>query len=377
MKLAYVNLLLLDSVGTENKYLSQSKAASKAGIDMDVILMMPLESRTSPNLHVARFLHFKNRYVMKILYNLAKFHLITGAFDLSSYDRIILRYPFADPTFGALFDRYPGRIITEHHADEIKELETFGTKAGRFKVVLEKTFGPLVLSRVSGIIGVTDEIRRLQLGKISTTKPSAVVSNGCDVDGVNFTSFRPFDGRTLTLIFVATHFVSWHGLDRLLDSIAIYKGSTTIRLILVGQIVYQRDIKRIHRLSKMKVQVEKRDILRGKALDECFRESNIAVGTLALHRKGIKQACTLKIRDYIARGIPFIYGYEDVDIDKNCDFAMRLEDSEEPIDIDRVIEFATTVSKDGGISDRMRFFAHSSMDWQVKLSKMYDFALTV
>ena len=40
----------------------------------------------------------------------------------------------------------------------------------------------------------------------------------------------------------------------------------------------------------------------------------IAFGTLALHRKQMNEACPLKVREYLAFGLPVVIGYGDTDL---------------------------------------------------------------
>ncbi|WP_462152126.1 glycosyltransferase family protein [Pseudoalteromonas xiamenensis] len=45
-----------------------------------------------------------------------------------------------------------------------------------------------------------------------------------------------------------------------------------------------------------------------KILSQC----HIAVGSLAMHRNGLSQACPLKVREYLLSGFPLIIGYDDI-----------------------------------------------------------------
>ena len=45
----------------------------------------------------------------------------------------------------------------------------------------------------------------------------------------------------------------------------------------------------------------------------CMIAVILQVGSLGLHRIGLTEASTLKVREYWARGIPFLLSYEDTD----------------------------------------------------------------
>jgi glycosyltransferase involved in cell wall biosynthesis len=42
-----------------------------------------------------------------------------------------------------------------------------------------------------------------------------------------------------------------------------------------------------------------------------FAQCDIGIGTLALERKGMKEACPLKVREYLASGLPVYAGHQD------------------------------------------------------------------
>jgi len=111
----------------------------------------------------------------------------------------------------------------------------------------------------------------------------------------------------------------------------------------------------------------------GKEIDRIFDSTHIAIGTLALHRKQMKQACPLKVREYTARGIPFVIAYEDVDLEDSLPFYLRLPAGESPIDIEKIVSWANNVLKDKDIPFYMREYALKKMDWKVKMKQLKDF----
>ena len=57
-------------------------------------------------------------------------------------------------------------------------------------------------------------------------------------------------------------------------------------------------------------------IKEGKELDEIFREADVGVGSLGLHRIGLSEASPLKHREYAVRGLIILHGGEDAEIDE-------------------------------------------------------------
>ena len=168
---------------------------------------------------------------------------------------MVIRYGYAiDFSCNNFFKKYSGKIITEHHTNEVWEtkLEAKNLKR-KIKLLREINNSPKLLEKTAGIIGVTNEIRKIQLNKINIDKPSIVISNGIDIGSVSFTRFQPFDNKELKLIFVSSAFRSCHGLDLLIDSLHKYKGQYKIILLLIGDIYYEDYIEKINNFSHPKL----------------------------------------------------------------------------------------------------------------------------
>jgi hypothetical protein len=69
--------------------------------------------------------------------------------------------------------------------------------------------------------------------------------------------------------------------------------------------------------------------------------ADVGIGTLALHRKQLHEASPLKVREYLAVGLPVLYAYEDPDADVLGKGVLRIANSETNVDdeIDRVDAF--------------------------------------
>ena len=115
---------------------------------------------------------------------------------------------------------------------------------------------------------------------------------------------------------------------------------------------------------------------RREAFVPCYglAEATLAVASLGLYRKLLKQACLLKTRDYLARGLPMVYGYDDVDLPNGAPFALQVPNSAALLDMEAVIAFAARMAEAPGMRDEVRAFAERSLDWSAKLRQMQEFA---
>ncbi len=290
---------------------------------------------------------------------------------LESYDVVLLRYSTGldiDPT--ALFRNSKRKLATIHHTKELEEHLSKGLRPSALvRWGFERINGRRILNRAHGVVGVTDEIRDYELARASSPKPAITVTNGVDVSGVTATGFVPFDGRSLRLLLIASNPTPWHGVDRLIDSFRPYRGAVSVVIDVVGnQGRLPGTTERFERTA-----VHFHGTLRGPALDAIAAQSTLAVATLGLHRKRLRQACSLKTREYLARGLPIVLGYEDVDLAGDLDFALRVPSSEAPLAPDRLFDFAARMSRERDLAARIRAFASEQLDWSHKLGRLVEF----
>ena len=81
----------------------------------------------------------------------------------------------------------------------------------------------------------------------------------------------------------------------------------------------------------------------------------------------------MKVREYCARGIPFIYGVPDADFPEEFPYVLRVTSNEEQVDIAQVISFAGRVYSDQSNPQLMREYALANLDWSMKMKKLFEF----
>lgn len=293
---------------------------------------------------------------------------------LNSFDVIVTRWTIPSPFFLKVVRKKP--VFTEHHTKELEEASLVRGLKPFVRTLLEKTYAPTILRNARGIIGVTDEIRRYELGRAGLERPSITLSNGISPEEVPFTPSSPFKGGALNLVFVSSHFAPWHGLDRLLEGMVLYlktRGSLNcrVRLHLIGRLT-SKQIRTI-RHSRLNSNVVTHGYLFKKDLDKVLGSCHLAIGSLALHRIGMAEACALKVREYTARGLPFVIGYDDPDLPDHLPWVYRVPPNESPIEIDQLISFAKSTTEFPFLAKKMRTYAEKKLSWDVKMRQLLEF----
>ena len=204
--------------------------------------------------------------------------------------------------------------------------------------------------------------------------PTLVIGNGIDVDKINKKKIFSKDASTIKLLGVAC-VEKWHGYDRLIRGMAEYYKSDNkqrhIEFHIVGngsQIPY---LKRLTEKSNLNDYVFFHGTLYGKQLDSIFDECDIGVASLAAFRKGITIGRELKLREYIARGLPYIYTNDDdiENIPYNC--GIKLPRSEQAINVWNVIKFYDRMREEYDmrqLSDYLRQYAEDNLSWEKQMS---------
>jgi glycosyltransferase involved in cell wall biosynthesis len=231
--------------------------------------------------------------------------------------------------------------------------------------------GKRVLRRVDGVVGVTDELSEFQGARAGEGVPTFTHANGIDVRAVSPTGFVPFDGRHLRLVFTASSFAPWHGTDRLLASLRAYDGPLTVTLDLVGA-GSGRAAGTEERAGR--TTVRHHGALYGGDLGRVLAGANIAVSTLAFHRTGLREGAVLKTREYLARGVPLVLGYDDVDVPEGLPFVLQVPNDDALLSVEALADFAERTGRIRNLTAEMRAYAERVLDWRIKLPRLEEFA---
>lgn len=376
MRIAHVNFAVEESV--DQKLARFAECAETAGLEMVVVNFSqhaPPVSRGNLRVHALPGRRLCKKIAPKVQWPFRLFFAARVVRTLE-VDAVILRYPKL-PLGWSWFLRWVRvPVITEHHTDEVAEILGDGSLPRRAAAAVERHLRKRFLRRVGGFIAVTPEI--LQAVQVANPNaPRGMIPNGIPVDTIPFCGFRPFDGQELSMIFVASEFVYWHGLDRLLEGMLRYRGGCVLRLTLLGTVPDAYDALLERCREHPAIRVECPGPVYGDARHVYFENVNLAFASLGLFRKNMEQACPLKSREYIARGLPFVYGYTDPEIPDDAPYALRVPNTSDPVEMNSILEFAAAVSLVPSIAEKMRNRAEHDLDIRRKILEMFCFAEAV
>ncbi len=295
--------------------------------------------------------------------------------SLEEKDILYLRIPYPSIFFSWML-RKPRtcKIVIEYQTIEPLERRLIG-KYGY--LLCDRLFGNALRKNVDAIVGVTDEITQYEVSRSGDPeKPHITIGNGFDVASVPPRQPPAYTGDDLHLLCVA-NVSRWHGLDRLFQGLATYNGTPKVILHIAGDGAELPHLQQLTEELGFSDRVVFHGFTTGKPLDALFDQCHVAVGSLGIHRIGLKEASILKAREYCARGIPFIYGTADPDFPADFPYILHLPADESPINIDQVLAFAQEVCADPDHPQTMRRYAEEHLDWSVKMRRLKGFLETL
>lgn len=227
--------------------------------------------------------------------------------ESKKYDVILLRYSTSDPFLHAFISGCQKPVYLVHHTLELSELRAMGGVANKFRIGLERICRARNHEASSGFIGVTKEILQHRPKIKAGDRPNFCYPNGVMVEdfAVSRREVEKSKNQVAVLIFVASQFSRWHGLDLLLDSIE--KSKADFVLHIAGH---------LEEKDRIRAENDRRIFLHGhvtkKKLEDLISVAEVGLSSFALHRNGMKEACPLKSREYLAQGLAIYGGHRDI-----------------------------------------------------------------
>lgn len=227
--------------------------------------------------------------------------------------------------------------------------------------------------------------------------PTIRTDNGIDIEQFGLLDKAPFDGKTLHLLGLA-NVQRWHGLDRLIEGMKIHNLTPShspqgegrhkspslsgegfgvgfeVKLHIVGsgdELPKLKDLVQKYNLQEV---VIFHGFLSGEALDAMFRQCHLGIGSCGMHRINVAKGETsaLKSREYAARGLPFVIGYEDRGFPENYPFLLQVPADESPIKIQTLVRFYENVRQSPDYNLQMHQYAKSHLTWKAKMQQVVN-----
>lgn len=208
-------------------------------------------------------------------------------------------------SFELLVEKYP--TILEVNTNELGEYRImYPALKYLFYLAMRRRY----ITRAAGFLCVSRELCRDYL---LYNKPIKVIGNGITLEEIS--ELPAVEKEQVEIVFIGASQYPWNGIDKVIELARLFP-SWIFHIIGIQQqeCLNQNVIFHGH--------------LEYSEYMKYMERADAAIGTLALHRKCMNEASPLKVREYLAHGIPVIIGYDDTDFPCDVGFLLRIPNSE-------------------------------------------------
>lgn len=379
MKILYfIPMEIKEYDGISKKILSQLNSFVRNDFEIDIC------SEKTEDIFLNRIIYGKEIKLEKVKNNsICRQYLYYNFNKIFSYilnkkiEVIYIRYVyFANPFFIKFLKKLKENNIkvileipTYPYDGELKNNKSFLRK---IKYKIEEKYRYKMKNYVDRIVtfSIDDEIYGIKTIKIN---------NGIDLEKIKLIEKNKEKNLNEINFIGVAGIAFWHGFDRMILSMAKYYKNNP-KVIVKFHVVGDGDKKVVTELKDL---VKKNNLEEhvmfygyksGKDLDEIYNKVDIAVGSLGFSRIGLKGGSPLKTREYIAKGVPIILGYEDISLKNTLDFIYQVPNDESVFDLYKILDWYKNLDKD---STKIRRYAEDNLTWNKQMKKVVDYILEI
>lgn len=344
MRIAYVAVHLEQALmhgGVGRKITAQIHLWRQAGHESHLFLLTPDEINL-PDASVFRFQAKGTaapfRLLLRELARSRALSALIAAVRRYRPDVIYFRYGLFAWPLPRLFGVAP--VVVEINSNDVEEYRT----RDLFFYLLNRLSRGQILGRAAGLAPVSYELAALPANLVYR-KPVKVISNGVDLN-----QFQPLAAAANSrprLAFVGSPGYRWHGVDKLL---VLAQRCPDLEIEVIGY--RPQDLG-----QNLPPNLHLHGFLNPAQVQALFERVDVAIGTLALHRKNMQEASPLKVREALGLGLPVILAYWDTDLSQaGFDFVLQIPNCEDNVKlgVEAIREFAYRMQ--GRRADRQRLF---------------------
>ena len=103
-----------------------------------------------------------------------------------------------------------------------------------------------------------------------------------------------------------------------------------------------------------------------------YNSATIGISSLALYKIGFQTGSVLKLREYMARGLPFVYAHDDPHIKGDMPWCIRIPNDDSSVDMNAIDMFVEKIKKQPELGITMRNYAKMNMSWESQFEKIFQ-----
>lgn len=287
-------------------------------------------------------------------------------------------YDFVYNRFG-MFDTFYCRVLRRLHdngAKIILEIPTYPYSGERHPGLLNWCmfkWDEIYLNKVHQYI---DAIATFTFDEEMWKIPTIHIQNGINVNQIHQKKYNNISGD-VNLIAVAL-LQPYHGYERILKGMFEYYQEEVDKKV-VFHIIGDGPEKEYYESLVSEYHLEEYVHFYGRKtteeMDEYFDIADIGICSLGTYKKRLELSSELKSKEFMARGIPFIYGCNlDIEDCLDTDMACKYPNDSSVISIQSILAFYDKIkTKNIEVGNRMREMAFQKVDISVSMKPILDY----
>ncbi|MBV1789404.1 hypothetical protein KQ940_15210 [Marinobacterium sp. D7] len=250
--------------------------------------------------------------------------------------------------------RFAGKFVVEINSNDRYEY----LQKSKYTGFYNSFFRGFSLRGAHGLVFVTEELANSS-DFCDFSFKRTVIANGVEVTDYDFCEDTGNDSPQL--VFIGSPGQTWHGLDKL-GVIAEKIPHCTMHI--AGPDRQECEEK----WGYLPENVICHGYLSGGEVQKLVLKMDVGIGTLALHRKKMNEACPLKTRQYFAQGLPVVGASKDTDINGSFPFYLELPNSENNVveNIGKIEGFIAQVHRNRLVRNSARKFGEHVLSIEKK-----------
>jgi glycosyltransferase involved in cell wall biosynthesis len=307
--------------GVRRLILDQAAAWSRLDPDLEVGLFVRCEAGTEdawrgePNVVAVRSSRFGivGRFVVR--------ELLSWQLARWRPDVIYLRHSTISPSMLVLAATFPTVL-----GGDLDDLDEFRIRSP-LRYWYARFTRDRLLRRARSIVVVTHEIAR-HPAIVRIGRPISVLPNSIDLAA--YPELPVPENPSPRLVFIGSPRLAWAGVDKIARLASHFP---TWSFDVVGP--------NMQEVPGAPANVVVHGLLHRAEYLPIMAQADVAIGPLALHRKGLSEASALKVAEYLAYGIPVILGNAETAFPDGAPFLLQLPNTEDNVDVatEQVSEF--------------------------------------
>jgi len=207
-------------------------------------------------------------------------------------------------------------VVVEINTDDVSQHEMLGPIYSTYNRLTRGIY----LKNAAGLVFTSGELQACK-SFAPFNRPNVVIANGIDLSQ-NPESPAPNNARP-RIGFIGTPDLSWQGVDKI---VRLAELCPDLDIDVIG-------FDGLEDGSQKPANLEFHGYLEKDQARAVLAKDDVGLGTLALHRKGMDEASSLKTREYLAYGIPVIIPYIDTDLaDLKIDTILCIPNTEDTVE---------------------------------------------